>query len=143
MKASQIKRIELLEQTLKERTWYSIDCICFRADEPPFYAFTLELVMLDRLKCPLHGDRFDPLRFHIYVSKWVREKIPRLVERKSEQYRRAWYATFPPNLWPGVEEEADDGSIYLILKDGTRLLAELPPEWRSKKVQWNGSAETT
>jgi len=142
MRTGQIKRVERLEQALKTRSWYSAECICFPPNDPPFYAFTLELMMLDRLKCPMHGDRFDPLRFHIYVAGWVREKIPRLVERKSDQYRKAWYATFPTNLWPGVEEEAVDGSIYLILKDGTRRLAEPPPAWRSNKVQWPASLRT-
>jgi len=114
---------------LKERTWFSADCICFPENEPPLYAFGLEYLMLKRLKCPLHGERSVRLN-PIYVAQWVREKIPSFVERQSDQYRKAWFATFLPDLWPGMEEEAEDGSMYLILKDGTRLLAECAPEYR-------------
>ena len=140
MRANQIKRIERLEQSLKEHSWFSTDCICFPENQSPLYGFSLEYLLLKRLQCPLHGERSisdNP----IYVSQWVREKIPRFVQRQSEQYRKAWFATFPPNLWPGVEEEAEDGSMYLILKDGSRLLAEGPPVWRTNKVQWLAKAE--
>jgi hypothetical protein len=41
----------------------------------------------------------------------------------SEQYRKAWFASFPPDLWPAVEEETDDGRTILRLKDGSTLLA--------------------
>ena len=129
MRANQIKRIERLEQSLKECSWFATDCICFPENQPPLYGFGLEFLLLKRLKCPLHGER--SIRFNpIFVSQWVREKIPRFVQRQSEQYRKAWFATFPPYLWPGVEEEAEDGSMYLILKDGTRVLAECAPEYR-------------
>jgi hypothetical protein len=40
----------------------------------------------------------------------------------SDQYRKAWFASFPPELWP-AEEETENGNIFLRLKDGTRLLA--------------------
>jgi hypothetical protein len=61
-------------------------------------------------------------RFH-YVSKWLREKIWGIwVRRCSEQYQKAYYASFPSDLWPAEEEETEHG-LYLRLKDGTRLLA--------------------
>ena len=49
----------------------------------------------------------------------------------SEQYRKAWFASFPPNLWPAEEEEDPNGPIFLKLKDGTRLLAS-EPTWTRK-----------
>jgi hypothetical protein len=44
----------------------------------------------------------------------------------SERYRKAYLASFPPDLWPVEEEtrEGEDGpKIYLRLKDGTSFPA--------------------
>jgi hypothetical protein len=80
------------------------------------------------VKCPLHGDRFKTPRFHIYVAKRLREKLWRLLySRHSEQYRKAWFAGFPPELWPAEEDESD-GPLCLKLKDGTRLSLHEPSE---------------
>ena len=73
------------------------------------------------MKCPLHGERFKPIRFHIYVGKWRRESEPRRRQLLSPQYRKAWDAGFPPELWPATEEKSEDGTIFLKLKDGTKL----------------------
>ena len=73
------------------------------------------------MKCPLHGERFKPLALFVYVAKWHREKQERLLQtHHSEQYRKAWYASFPPDLWP-AEEVPVDGNLALRLKDGTTL----------------------
>jgi hypothetical protein len=110
---------------------FSAECICFPENESPFFAFEIELEMLTRVRCPLHGERFTP-RFHIFVAKWLRAKQPHhLWTHHSEQYRKAWFASFPPNLWPAEEEEDPNGRIFLKLKDGTRLLAS-EPTWTRK-----------
>jgi hypothetical protein len=68
--------------------------------------------------------------------------LPRETERVSElgsiregapphRYRKAWLASFPSNLWPAVEEETEDGIIFLKLKDGSRFLA-YEPAWKKK-----------
>ena len=44
-----------------------------------------------------------------------------LFNSHSEQYRKAWFSTFPPSLWPAVEEDGEDGMIILRLKNGARL----------------------
>jgi hypothetical protein len=51
--------------------------------------------------------------------------------RHTEQYRKAWFGRFPPELWPAEEEETEHGNIYLKLKDGSRLLAYESP-WRQQ-----------
>ena len=56
--------------------------------------------MLERLKCPLHGNRFKPFGLHIFMAAWLIEKLPRLVDRRSEQFRKAWFATFPLSYGP-------------------------------------------
>jgi len=102
-----------------------------RPGESPFFAFEIELNMLTRVTCPLHGQRFKPY-YRIFVAKWLRAKQPHhLWTHHSEQYRKAWFASFPPDLWPAVEEENPSGRIFLKLKDGTRLLAS-EPTWTRK-----------
>jgi hypothetical protein len=121
-----VARIERAEQVAKTQSKYCPDCLCFPENEPPFFAFEIELEMLTRVKCPLHGERFKPY-FRIYVAKWLRVKQPQhLWTHHSEQYRKAWFASFPPSLWPAVEEETDDGRTLLRLKDGTAILASGP-----------------
>jgi hypothetical protein len=79
--------------------------------------------MLTRVKCPLHGERFKPM-FRLYVAKWLRVKqAQHLWTHHSEQYRKAWFASFPADLWPAEEEETEDGRTLLRLKDGTTILA--------------------
>jgi hypothetical protein len=64
----------------------------------------------------MHGDRFQA-RFFIYVSRWLRAKLwKHLWSHHTEQYRKAWFASFPPELWPAEEEETEDGRIFLRLK---------------------------
>jgi hypothetical protein len=45
------------------------------------------------------------------------------LNRTSEQFQKAWRASFPDELWPATEDQTASGEIYLLLKDGTRLLA--------------------
>ncbi len=115
-------RIERAELAAKAQSKFSAECICFPADEQPFFGLPIEEQIAAKVKCPLHGDRFKPT-FHIYVPKWRRdnEKIRWL--RLSTQYHKAWEAAFPPNLWPAEEEETDDGRTLLRLKDASTLVA--------------------
>ncbi len=62
-------------------------------------------------------------RMHLYVPSWLAEKEPARRERLSPQYRKAWEAGFPSELWPAVpKEEIENGRILFRLKDGTKLL---------------------
>jgi hypothetical protein len=103
------------------------ECICFPAEEQPFFGFPLEEQIAAKVRCPLHGDRFRPI-FHIYVPRWRRENEKKVRWfRLSEQYHKAWHASLPPNLWPAEEEETADGRTLLRLKDGSTLLAQEAP----------------
>ena len=48
-------RIERAEQAAKAQSKFSAECICFPENEPPFFAFEIELEMLTRVTCPIHG----------------------------------------------------------------------------------------
>ena len=121
-----LKRIERAEQALKAQGHFSPECICFPEGEPISFSWPLEQQIAFALKCPLHGDRFRPMGL-IYVSKWLRDKQQYfLAKRKSAQYRKAWAASFPLDLWPGEEEDAESGETFLKLRDGTRLLVCQP-----------------
>jgi hypothetical protein len=97
------------------------DCICFPTNEPPFCGTPMELEIAAKVQCPLHGDRFPP-QFFVYVSGWLRAKIwKHLWSHHTEQYRKAWFASFPPSLWPAEKEVTEDGRVFLRLKDGTEL----------------------
>ena len=105
---------------------FSGGCICFPTNEPPFFGFLLEEQIAAKVKCPLHGERFKQLQFRIYVAQWLREKLWKLMWiRRSEQYRKAWFAAFPQELWP-AEEDMSDGPLCLKLKDGLRLSVHEP-----------------
>jgi hypothetical protein len=105
-------RIERAELAAKAEHRFSAECICFPADEPPFFGFPLEEQIAARVKCPLHGDRFKPT-FHIYVPKWCRENEKKVRWfRLSPQYHKAWHAGFPPELWPAEEEETEDRTVF-------------------------------
>jgi hypothetical protein len=101
----------------------AVDCICFPDKERPSFGFAIELEIAGKMLCPVHGMRFTPLS-HLYVAKRFREKLwTDLGTHHSEQYRKAWFACFPSELWPAEEEETEEGKIFLKLKDGSRLLA--------------------
>jgi hypothetical protein len=138
-----LQRVEKVEQCAKEiaqaRSMYSPECICFPENEPPSFGFPLEQQIASGVKCPLHGNRWKWTFHRIYVSKWLREGFERKRETLSPQHRKAWAASFPPNLWPAVEEEAEEG-IYLRLKDGTRLLAD-EHVWKKNQGQANGVSD--
>jgi hypothetical protein len=111
-----------IEQAAKPKGRVPPDCICFPSNEPPFFGFPIEQQIAAKVKCPLHGERFKPL-LHLFVPAWMRENEKKRWSRLSDQYHKAWQASFPSDLWPVEEEEADDGRVFLKLRDGTRILA--------------------
>jgi hypothetical protein len=113
------KRLKRAEQMAKTMGRVSPECLCFPTNEPPFFGFPIEQQIAGKVKCPLHGERFKPL-YHIYVPGWRRESEKKRWHCLSEQYHKAWFASFPPELWP-AEEELVDGKVALRLKDGTIL----------------------
>ena len=131
-----VKRIERAEEALRTQSRFSPDCICFPKNERPSFGFPIEGKIAARVKCPIHGERFQAM-FRLFVPKWRRESEQVRRKRLSPQFQKAWLASFPPELWLAEEEETEDG-IYLRLKDGTRLLAQ--GNWRSNRVRTNAKS---
>jgi hypothetical protein len=115
-------RIERAEQAAKVKARFPIECICFPENEKPSFTFPVLEEMAIRVLCPLHGVRVQK-SYQVYVSEWLRKKLPDLLwTHHSEQFRRAWFASFPETLWPAVEERTDDGHTLLRLKDGSTIV---------------------
>jgi len=115
-----VNRIVRAEEAAKARS-SSPQCICFPEKEQPFFNWPVEQRFAAEVMCHLHCERFRSVGFFVYVAKWLREKQPSLLQTHySEQYRKAWYAGFPQELWP-AEEISNDGRIALRLTDGTAL----------------------
>jgi len=121
----QIEKLEQLVHAIAQaQSKYSEDCICFPDDfdEQPRFCYHIMEEIAWRLKCPLHGNRFKWKFRGLYLPEWRRKILDEQRKTLGPQYQKAWAASFPPDLWPAVKEEAEDGR-YLRLKDGTRLLA--------------------
>ena len=57
-------------------------------------------------------------------AKWLRPKRESfLATYRSEQYQKAWRASFTPDLWP-AEEQKVEKKMFLRLKDGIALFAD-------------------
>jgi hypothetical protein len=113
------RRVKRAEQSAKAKGRLSDDCICFPPNEQPFFGFPIEEKIAAKVRCPLHGERFMHF-LRLYVPPWRRESEKKRWPRLSQQYHKAWYASFPPDLWP-AEEELVNGIVALRLKDGTLL----------------------
>ena len=126
-----LARVERAEQFATTKTKFSSDCICWPENELPFFGFDIEREIAVGVECPVHGKRRFWRLYHLYIPKWFREKRQERLSRRSQQYQKAWNASFPAELWPAEEEETANGEIFLRLQDGTRLLA---CEARSKNL---------
>ena len=118
------KRLEKVEEVLKVHSIFSQDCICFPENEQPFFCSPFEEPVAASVKCPVHGNRFAGPIPHFYVSRWRRQMEPaRRQQRLSAQYRKAWEASFPTELWRAVPEveTTEYGNTFFRLKDGTKF----------------------
>jgi hypothetical protein len=91
------RRIELAERVVAERAKFSEDCICFPGPEPPSFTSDEEQEAAHRVKCRLHGDRFQN-HFHLYLAPWRIERIAMEWKNRNAQYKKAWLASGLPPL---------------------------------------------
>ena len=112
------KRVERAEAALRKKGLGQplTNCICFPdAGSSPFFLYPGIRELAFRIKCSLHGDRFQP------VPEQVPEDDPSRIDLEvgwtwrhaSEQYRKAWNATFQNSEWP-TEEISVEGRIWRL-----------------------------
>lgn len=138
-----LKRIERAEVAARRSRGSKqfADCICFPPDERPFFLYEPVHILAATVQCPVHGDRFEGLRplYLLYIADWKREiEVGFRWPTASEQYRRAWNASFAPGSWP-VEEIEIVGRIWLLPKsEHGELLdwrtAQTAPPWKRVKA---------
>lgn len=113
-----------LTELIKQRSLYSADCICFPTDDPPRFHSSKEQEIALAVKCPIHGQRFETqMGLDRFFAFWMITSRFTVFVSRSEQYRRAWAASFPD--WPHREE--DDENVYIVFPDGSKYLA-----WRKE-----------
>lgn len=143
MRNSEIRLANLeqrLQQYAKLVCTYGPECICYPKGSTPWVAFFIQYEIAFYVKCPAHGDRFswDDVGMFVYRVKWFREKMhsrtldgcpglgffSKYPRKVTEQFRKAYLASFPRDLWTAEEEgKTEEGYLktYLRLQDGTRI----------------------
>ncbi len=90
-----VRRIEVAESAAVGRLKFSEDCICFPANEPAVFFSDEEQETAYRVKCPLHGDRFQK-HYHLFRPAWLRERQAMAWKNRDAQYKKAWLASDLP-----------------------------------------------
>jgi hypothetical protein len=90
-----VRRLELAERTVVGQRIFSEDCICFPAKEPAVFFSDEEQETAFRVKCPLHGDRFQK-HYHLFRPPWLRERQAMAWKNRDAQYKKAWLASGCP-----------------------------------------------
>jgi hypothetical protein len=113
-----VKRLERVEAAVREKRLGQPlkNCICFPdAGSSPFFLYPGIRELAFRIKCSLHGDRVQP------ASAEIPEDDPSRIDLEvgwtwrhaSEQYRKAWNATFQNSEWP-TEEISVEGRTWRL-----------------------------
>ena len=136
------KRIERLEEAFRRSSLskQSTDCICFPNNDWPFFFYRPVHIIAAAVKCPIHGNRFQPLQpspFPLADWQWEVE-VGQHWPTASEKYRKAWNATFQDGSWP-VEEVEIAGRKWLLPRSETGELvdyvtAQTAPPWKRVKA---------
>jgi hypothetical protein len=105
MKATILKRIRRAEVLAKEksRAEHLAKCTCFPEHESPSFLYPGIEELASSLKCPLHGQRFRYSQALDADASKIDLEIGWVWRHASEQYRKAWNATFQDSSWPAEE----------------------------------------
>lgn len=137
-------RIRKLEQTMTDLNispQQEEDCICFPADEPPAFHWVAEVETAAAVLCPLHGVRFHEIdKPVVFQAKWMLPEDYATADwpHHSQQYSKAWRASFPPGLWPAEErwQFQPVRLTTLILRDGNEIPSGgWADEWKPEKLE--------
>jgi hypothetical protein len=113
-----VKRLERVERAVREKRLGQplTNCICFPdAGRSPFFLYPGIRELAFRLKCSLHGDRFQPVPAEVPTDDPSRVdlEVGWTWRHASEQYRKAWNATFQNGEWP-TEEISVEGRVWRL-----------------------------
>jgi hypothetical protein len=142
-------RIDQIERAMQSRRVTIArlgDCICFNRAPFFFYEPVREIAL--QVPCPVHGQRttqeasynaLDDLRREWEIGSWW--------PHDSEEYRRAWNASFQNEAWP-VEQIELNGRLWLLPRNergellGWKNASALPP-WKRILARTIESLEIT
>jgi len=139
---SQLKRLERLEEAFRRGSILrrSSDCICFPEKASPCFLYLPLYDIGAAVKCPIHGERSLPGRPNpLFLTETQREvEVGLRWPIATEQYRKAWNATFQNDSWPAEEVEIA-GRKWLLPRSETGELvdyvtAQTAPPWKRVKM---------
>src|SRR5712691_4244337 len=80
-------------------------CLCFPADEQPWFRWRAEAEEAAKVLCPVHGQRFHSVqRYHLYQAlHFYVTDFEHGWQDWSPQYQRAMRASLDPTRWPAEE----------------------------------------
>jgi hypothetical protein len=112
------KRLERAEAALRTKGLGQplTNCICFPdAGSSPFFLYSGIRELAFRVKCSLHGDRFRAALAEVPRddSSRIDLEVGWTWRHASEQYRKAWNATFQNDEWP-TQEISVEGRIWCL-----------------------------
>jgi len=90
-----IRRIEVAERAAVGRLKFAEDCICFSAKESPIFLSDEQQETAFRVKCPLHGDRFQK-HYYLFRAPWFIERQAMAWKNRDAQHRKAWLVSGLP-----------------------------------------------
>jgi hypothetical protein len=134
-----VKRLQRIERALREKRLGQplTSCICFpEAGSSPFFLYPGIRGLAFRVKCPLHGDRFQPAPAEAPGddSSRIDLEVGWTWRNATEKYRKAWNATFQNSEWP-TEEISVGGRTWHLPRNAKGELLDwknaspLPP-WK-------------
>ena len=121
-------RLSKLEQ-VKRKMAIEAACICFPPNEPPKLRLQAERDAVSGVLCPIHGQRFTRFAGPLIYGEIILPLHQNLHwrTRHSPQFVKAMDASFPSDRWPPTEIVEPDGTVRLVLKDGTQIHRTAPP----------------
>jgi hypothetical protein len=106
MKTTILKRIRRAEVLAKQTSSakHLARCTCFpEHGKSPYFLYPGIEELASSLKCPLHGDRFRYSQALDADASAIDLEVGWVWRHASEQYRKAWNATFQDSAWPTEE----------------------------------------
>src|SRR3974390_27288 len=143
----QVERMGLDLEEMSKKLRAIEHCICFLSGRRPYFFYAGVQKVAFQVKCPVHGDRFEPGSEWRWQDQYRDEEHENLLREyevgglwrlDSENYRKAWNANFRDGGWP-VEEIVIEGRTWLLPRSAEGDLidwknASSAPPWKRVKA---------